>query len=247
MEKSSEFKKKRNKDGDPKSSSKRKIIITIVLIIFAISGSFITYFILQLVLNTSTPVVVVVSGSMEPTISKGDLLFVQGVDGDDIENGTIIVFWAQWSSSPADPVVHRVINKYNSSGIWYFITKGDANLYPDPAPVSEHDVLGVVVGRIPYIGWIKIFLTDSYLLIPLIVIIIFLLIISIGWDLVKENREKAHKKYEKSSIDEELPEFKKKKDSHPVDYIKSIHEELRLKFLSEQHFKDFKKKKNDTD
>ena len=191
-------------------TSKRKIIIAVVLIVLAFSGSFLLYFILQIALNTNTPMVVVVSGSMEPNLLKGDLLFLKGKDPATIKNGTIegkegdiIVFDARnlWSHAPNDPIVHRVVDKiYNNE--WFFLTKGDANPSPDDAWVPEGNILGVVCGRIPYIGWVKIVLTDSGLLIPLLVIVSALLIISIIWDIVKKEdvEAKGKKKGEQKFI-----------------------------------------------
>jgi len=179
---------------EKKPASRKKIIIAVVMISIAFFGSFLVYFILQISFNTESPIVVVVSGSMEPQIHKGDLLFVMGREPEDIKNGTIIdkdgdiiVFNAQglWPSAPLDPIVHRVIDKYQVGDTWYFRTKGDANAIPDAAPIPESRIIGVVVGGIPYIGWVKIFLTESGLLIPLLVIISALLIISIVRDIYK--------------------------------------------------------------
>ncbi|MFX1419771.1 MAG: signal peptidase I [Promethearchaeota archaeon] len=193
------------------SSSKRKIIIGVILIALAFSGSFLIYFILQITLDTQTPMVVVVSGSMEPTLLKGDLLFLHGKDASLIKNGTIegkegdiIVFNAVglpgWPNAPADPIVHRVVNKKYDNG-WFFQTKGDANPLPDDDWVPENRILGVVIGRIPIIGWVKILLTDSGLLIPLLVIVSALLIVSIIWDIFKkDNENKDKKKGEKELI-----------------------------------------------
>ncbi|MFX1601489.1 MAG: signal peptidase I [Promethearchaeota archaeon] len=188
---------KKKKLKNKQSTSKKKIAIAVILIIFAFSGSFLIYYILQITLNTQTPMVVVVSGSMEPTLLKGDLLFLQGKDPSQIKNGTIsgkegdiIVFDARdlpgWIYPPNDPVVHRVVDKW-FDGAWYFRTKGDANPTIDDAPVPENRILGVFIGRIPYIGWVKILLTDSGLLIPLLVIVSALLIISIIWDILKKD------------------------------------------------------------
>ena len=90
---------------------------------------------------------------------------ISGYPAENIKDGTavdktgdIIVFDAQglWSGAPLEPIVHRVIGKYNISDTWYFLTKGDANPSADPQPVPESRIIGVVVGRIPYIGWVKI-------------------------------------------------------------------------------------------
>ncbi len=190
----------------------KKIIIAVVLIITAFFGSYLVYFILQVSFNTESPIVVVISGSMEPTIHKGDLLFVAGMDADDIKNGTavdkdgdVIVFDARglWPGAPQEPIVHRVIDKYQIGDTWYFITKGDANSLPDAADIPESRVIGVVIGGIPYIGWVKIFLTESGLLIPLLVVISVLLIISIVRDVIKEQQEDEVKdnKKDKKDID----------------------------------------------
>ena len=214
-----------------KKSSKKKIITAVVLIVFAFSGSFLIYYIMQITLNTNVPMVVVVSGSMEPTLLKGDLLFLKGIDPALIKNGTIdgkegdiIVFNAHlvpdWPYPPADPIVHRVVNKWYDSA-WFFRTKGDANPSEDPQPVPESAVLGVVVGRIPYIGWVKIILTDSGLLIPLLVIVSALLIISIIWDLVKKEDKGRDKKEgeHRKRFDEKFMKDKSVKEIE-LDYTK---------------------------
>ncbi|MHA1293379.1 MAG: hypothetical protein ACTSQJ_12010, partial [Promethearchaeota archaeon] len=104
-----------------------------------------------------------------------------------------------WHRDPGDPVVHRVVNKsYNKEdNKWYFWTKGDNNEKIDEAPVPDDKILGVVRGRIQYIGYIKIWLTDSGLFIPLIVIISTLLIISIIYDIIKEEEEENDDKRKK--------------------------------------------------
>jgi len=187
-----------------KSKNKKRIILAVITISIALFGSFFLFFILQLTLNTQTPIVVVESGSMEPVISRGDLLIVKGVPAIDIRNGTIedmdgdiIVFNAQgvWSNPPAEPIVHRVVDKKFEDGIWQFKTKGDANPIVDEGWVPEGNILGVVVFKIPWIGWVKIFLTESGLLIPLLIIISALLIISIIVD--------AYKKYEAENSEKE--------------------------------------------
>ena len=195
--------------------SRKKIIIAVVLISIAFFGSFLVYFILQISFNTESPIVVVVSGSMEPQIHKGDLLFVMGVEPENIKSGTIadkdgdiIVFNAQglWHSAPIEPIVHRVINKYQIGDTWYFETKGDANAISDQEAVPESRIIGVVVGGIPYIGWVKIFLTESGLLIPLLVIISALLIFSIVRDIYKgdDDDQDENKKDDQETSEEEL-------------------------------------------
>ena len=194
----------RKKEKEKKPISHKKIIIAAVMICIAFFGSFLIFFGLQVALNTEAPIVIVISGSMEPNIREGDLLFVMGANPEDIKNGTaeeqngdVIVFDARglWAGAPEEPIVHRVVDKYLVGGTWYFRTKGDANLVPDRAPVPESSIIGVVIGGIPYIGWIKILLTKSGLLIPLLVIVSALLVISIIRDIFQgEDDDEDQKK-----------------------------------------------------
>lgn len=201
---------------EKEASLKRKIIVTVILLGLAFSGAFLIYYIMQIALNTDSPMVVVVSGSMEPKLHRGDLLFLKGKDAENIKNGTIegkegdiIVFDARglWVTAPSDPIVHRVVDKKYDNG-WFFLTKGDANTSPDAEWVPENRILGVVVGRIPYIGWVKIALTDSGLLIPLLVIVSLLLVVSIVWDLFSKEEEKdseiKKKIYNEANIEKEI-------------------------------------------
>ncbi|MGV9199321.1 MAG: signal peptidase I [Promethearchaeia archaeon] len=195
--------KSKKKKKDNSKASKKKIIIAVILIFFAFFGSYIIYFTLQVTLGTNTPMVVVISGSMEPNIHKGDLLFLTDKEPENIKEGTIedqqgdvIVYDARglWSGAPDEPIVHRVVDqKQNESG-YFFLTKGDANSYPDRAWVPANRIIGVVCGGIPYIGWIKIFLTEYNLFIPLLVIFGSLLIISIIWDIYQETEEEQKEK-----------------------------------------------------
>ncbi|TFF90682.1 MAG: signal peptidase I [Promethearchaeota archaeon] len=215
--------KKKDKEDREKPSTK-KIIIAVFLIGFAFFGSFLIYFILQVALNTPTPMVVVVSGSMEPELYKGDLLFLQGVEPEDLRDGTIedkdgdiIVYDARglWDGAPDEPIVHRIIDKWHNESGWWFKTKGDANSMIDGerdveggVPIPEDRIFGKVVGKIPYIGWVKIFLTETNLLIPLIVILAVPLIVSIIMDIFKEeDEEEAERKKESKK-----PSYKVLKD-----------------------------------
>ncbi|MHA2182944.1 MAG: signal peptidase I [Promethearchaeota archaeon] len=211
---------------EKESSTKRKIIVTVILLGTAFSGAFLIYFAMQIALNTQTPMVVVVSGSMEPNLYKGDLLFLKGIDAENIRNGTIegkegdiIVFDAQglpgWFHAPVEPIVHRVVDKKYDNG-WFFLTKGDANPSPDAAWVPETRIFGVVVGRIPYIGWVKIILTDSGLLIPLLVIVSILLVASVVWDIVKKDDDKVNGNNNKRIYKEE-----EMKEEIKIDFTKS--------------------------
>lgn len=213
-----------------------KEVVEILIFVFVLfMTTFGTFFIMRAALHTKTPMVVVISGSMEPTINIGDLLFVKGVDPDTIEvgdhfehTGDIIVFEANWSTS-GEPIVHRVVGRrlVNVSGVlkWQFQTWGDNNDHADDYYVStrwafEDDVIGIIVGKIRYIGHVKIFLSKTGLAIPIVIILSLVLVISIVYDLTHPEKEQDKKKKEKRRLfkhSTELNESEGMEDDSSVD------------------------------
>lgn len=114
--------------------------------------------------NSETPVVVVLSGSMEPTFYKGDILFLNN-DPSPLEVGEIIVF--QIEGRPI-PIVHRILEIHNSKdGEQKILTKGDNNegfdipLYADNEIwITRKHVLGRARALLPVIGHLTIILTE---------------------------------------------------------------------------------------
>ena len=95
----------------------------------------------------------VISGSMEPTYSVGDLLYVKTVDPDSVKVGDPITFVLN-----EDLVVatHRVVgvDRVNRQ----FTTKGDANETEDAAPVHFNNLIGVPVFAIPLLGYVSAYI-----------------------------------------------------------------------------------------
>ena len=85
-------------------------------------------------------VAVVLSGSMEPELSKGDLIIVKETDSYDCED--IVVF-----QDGNSLVVHRILKKSDEE----VITKGDANNTDDGA-IAISRIKGEVVFSVPYLG-----------------------------------------------------------------------------------------------
>jgi signal peptidase I len=128
------------------------------------------------------------------TLSIGDIIIVQGANPKDLNtnypNSDIIVF-----HSPNDPsmlIVHRIIGTEVVNGTTYYLTKGDGNGNPWPqTPQSGLDpwdssnlpgvpqsmVVGKVVMRIPWFGWITLFMRDNPWGLPVVVALILLLVV----------------------------------------------------------------------
>lgn len=162
-------KMKKTKEKDSWKGTLMYIIVGIALAFFINQG-------LALGLSTDMPVVAVESNSMIPTFYKGDILVLQGVGNPDeyinfLKIGDIIVF------SPSGhevPVVHRII-KINPDGT--FQTLGDANngqQLPFEKRIEPEQIHGKMIFKLPYLGWIKIGMTQ--LIMPNIAFVILIII-----------------------------------------------------------------------
>lgn len=135
---------------------------------------------LMSILRTPYPLEAVVSGSMIPTLQVGDLIVVQGVkNATKIQvarvTGDIIVF--RKPPNKEQFIVHRAVDKIERDGQIFFITRGDNNPVDDAIPVPSNHLLGKVVGRIPLLGYLKIYFGTPTGTMLLLVLIVLLLIV----------------------------------------------------------------------
>ena len=134
----------------------------------------------------------VISGSMEPAYSIGDLLYVKEVNPNEIKVGTPITFVLN-----EDLVVatHRVV-KIDAEN-QHFYTKGDANDTADSAPVHFNNVIGVPQFRIPLLGYVSDFIQHPpgmYITIGIGVVLIVAVFLP---DMMKKKKEVVEESKEK--------------------------------------------------
>lgn len=132
----------------------------------------------------------VLSGSMEPELSIGDLTIVKVTAGENVKNGDIITYYPTDNSGTT--VTHRVINTMTQNGQFIVQTKGDAVDQADN-PITADAVIGVVTFSIPFvggiIGWIQKNIIISFVIEA--VIIIGFIVISIMSSKKKKNEVNA--------------------------------------------------------
>ena len=97
--------------------------------------------------------IAVASGSMEKELYIGDVVIVKKCNANDIVNGDIIQYQMKGYT-----VIHRVIEKKQKNGEYYFTTKGDNNPSEDKESVKEEQVLGKVIFKVKYLGYPSIWL-----------------------------------------------------------------------------------------
>ncbi|GMM38706.1 signal peptidase complex catalytic subunit [Saccharomycopsis crataegensis] len=160
-----------------------------------LASAFMFWKFLSVLTSSESPVVVVLSGSMEPAFQRGDVLFLYNRDNY-VDVGDIVVYQVKDKSIP---IVHRVMNEHHieyttsaqqqqqqqqqakSSGSEYsplvhtsggkqlLLTKGDNNPVNDLGLYGRNqgylnrddDILGVVKGYVPFVGYITILITEN--------------------------------------------------------------------------------------
>lgn len=165
---------------DPRYRRLVKPLAIIVLLLAVTQGGM---YGLRLLLKTENPIVYVPSESMEPNLQIGDWCLVKGVDQpEELGVGDIIVFNIQ--GVPNMPWIHRIVARMYVDGQWFYQTKGDNNRAPDNfRPYTPNGwvpfdcVIGKVTYRIPYVGYVSIFLHTPWgyaLIVTLVVLILAL-------------------------------------------------------------------------
>lgn len=163
-----------------RSALKNEYVKSVILLAIILGGIVGSWFGLRVYFATDYPMLAVASGSMIPTLNVGDLIVVQGgFRASDIlaayGTGDIIVFHKP--NNLDELIVHRAVEKFQVGDAWYIRTRGDNNNSPDPWQVSDSELVGKVVGTIPYIGHVPLFVhTPTGITLILILIMILILL-----------------------------------------------------------------------
>ena len=100
---------------------------------------------------------VVLSGSMLPTIKVKDIVVTKKINEERLEIGDVITFISPDPRWAGISITHRIIDIYydETKGIYTYKTKGDYNNVADAVPVSNDNILGKVILKIPKLGYIQ--------------------------------------------------------------------------------------------
>ncbi|PLN86612.1 putative signal peptidase I [Aspergillus taichungensis] len=117
---------------------------------------------LTIIAGSTHPIIVVSTESMTPTFSRGDILFLWNRQSW-IQVGEITVCWIKGLPLPmVRRAIRTVVLDTMRQGI---LTKGDNNVADDtllyPAGeefVGREEIIGVVKGSVPWLGWVAILL-----------------------------------------------------------------------------------------
>ncbi|ODQ80476.1 hypothetical protein BABINDRAFT_160756 [Babjeviella inositovora NRRL Y-12698] len=120
---------------------------------------------LSIVTNAESPIVVVLTGSMEPAFQRGDLLFLWNRNARNAV-GDVVVYNIEGKPIP---IVHRVLREHHNDKKQFLLTKGDNNPVDDLGLYKrkqqyldkDKDIMGTVYGYMPRVGYVTILITEN--------------------------------------------------------------------------------------
>lgn len=132
---------------EEKSVSSKSLVFTVALLI--VLSLFVTkvfhYF-----------PVAIISNSMKPTFSRGDVVIVEKRSKDEELELDEIAYFAHKDKM----LTHRVIKKKIENNKTYYRTKGDNNEFEDDYWIIEDDVEGSIKFQIPLLGYPSVWLSE---------------------------------------------------------------------------------------
>lgn len=126
----------------------------------------------------------VLSGSMEPEMPVGSLIYVREGGPEEVKEDDVIAFYGSLEDSGI--ITHRVTKNNVVSGT--FQTKGDANEQEDPLPVSYDNYIGKVTLTVPRMGKILTVMASIYGKIAAVCVIMLGVVLNLIGSMQKEKR-----------------------------------------------------------
>ena len=151
-----------------------------------------------------TPMVVV-TDSMKPTITGGDMIVDVKTPADEVKPGDIISFFDPTRPERDVVITHRVLRIEGSGENLQFVTKGDANNTIDIPPVPVSCYVGVYRTTIPILGKVVLFMRTT---LGVIVSVIVPIIAVIAYELLKARKREKEERAEAERLRQEMETMK---------------------------------------
>ncbi|PVH13646.1 signal peptidase complex catalytic subunit SEC11 [Candidozyma duobushaemuli] len=143
----------------------RQQLTQFLTLAYVFTSAFVMWKGLSVFANSHSPIVVVLSGSMEPAFQRGDILFLWNRDSQ-AKVGDVVVYEIKGHSIP---IVHRVLNEHHNDEKQLLLTKGDNNALNDLSLYAKkqaylnqkEDLVGTVKAYVPKLGYATILITEN--------------------------------------------------------------------------------------
>ncbi|MBS6955306.1 MAG: signal peptidase I [Enterocloster asparagiformis] len=146
---------------------------------------------------------IVLSGSMEPNIMTGDMVFVKETDPDSLKVGDVIAY-----KSGSAVVTHRIVDVTSENGETRYITQGDANNAPDQTSVKPADVEGIYQRRVAGAGNLAMFMQTTT---GMILFVVCPLVLFVLWDVLRRHLESRKEVSRTKELEMELERLRAEK------------------------------------
>ena len=146
---------------------------------------------------------IVLSGSMEPSIMTGDMVFVKETDPDSLKVGDVIAY-----KSGSAVVTHRIVEVKSENGETRYVTQGDANNAADQGMVKPADVEGIYQRRVAGAGNLAMFMQTTT---GMILFVVCPLVLFVLWDVIRRQLESRKEMSRTKELEMELERLRAEK------------------------------------
>lgn len=151
---------------------------------------------------------IILTDSMEPVFSSGDLIICHTMDAEAVKEGDIICFYDP-AGNGTTTVTHRVTEvTTDENGTLAWKTKGDANNAEDDALVPSEKLAGVYKTHIAGLGNIAMFMQTTQ---GLILCVICPIVLLVAYDVIRRRSYEKSKKKDKEALMAELEALRAEK------------------------------------
>lgn len=154
---------------------------------------------------------IILTDSMEPEFSSGDLIICKRTDAEDVKQGDIICFYDP-DGNGTTTVTHRVEKiTQDENGNLAWETKGDANNTKDAAIVPAEKLAGVYLRNISGVGNVAMFMQTTQ---GLIICVICPIILLLAYDIIRRKIYEKSRKKDTDALLAELNELRAEKEKN---------------------------------
>ena len=152
---------------------------------------------------------IILTDSMEPEFSSGDLIICHTIDAQDVKEGDIICFYDP-AGNGTTTVTHRVSKiTTDDSGALAWETKGDANNTEDSTLVPAKNLVGIYQKTIPGLGNAAMFIQTTQ---GLIICVICPIILLVAYDVIRRKLYERSRKKDTDALMAELNALRAEKE-----------------------------------
>ena len=152
---------------------------------------------------------IILTDSMEPVFSSGDLIVCHTIDAEDVKEGDIICFYDP-AGNGTTTVTHRVTKvTTDDSGALAWETKGDANNAEDSTLVPAENLVGIYQRHFAGLGNAAMFVQTTQ---GLIICVICPIILLVAYDVIRRRIYEKSKQKDTDALMAELNALRAEKE-----------------------------------